>query len=256
MQAAQKQRLVLLTVHGKKNRSAILDPAKPWITACRTLSMNYLRYQERARSGPFICFGTDADLFVANFCSCRQTHWETQNIMLSYKMVDWQTRISNPLKCRVCKEAIGSHGPQQMNYTYFTHCEICLDTLCENCSEDAVRNPQKRVESLVADPQINWDQTHWAMKLGRLFQQNGEHWMLDVYQVLHVHAGGKIQWRRKDWTICELKRWSRNKFEYVMDSKPYTAIEMKQVQRLEDQHKYSTGDSPTRWSCKGHTGHI
>ena len=80
--------------------------------------------------------------------------------------------------------------------------------------------------------------------------------MLDVYQVLDVHAGGKVQWRRKDWTICELKRWSRNKFEYVMDSKPYTAIEMKEVQRLEDQHKYSTGESPIRWSCKSHTGHI
>ena len=129
---------------------AILDSKLPWITACRTLSWNYFRYQERARSGTFICFGTDNDLLVANYCCCKQTHWDTQNIMLAYRMLDWQSRIDHLLECRVCKEAIGNHGPEQKDFTYFTHCEICLDTLCEKCSEDAAKNPQKRVKSLIS----------------------------------------------------------------------------------------------------------
>ena len=109
---------------------------------------------------------------------------------------------------------------------------------------------------MIADPKVNWDPEHWAMRLGRLFHQEGKNWMLDVYQILDVHSGGKIQWRREAWTIHELKRWSRNKFDYVMDLRPYTEKEMETVQRLEDQHKYSTGESPIRWSCKSHTGHI
>ena len=82
---------------------AILDPKLPWITACRTLSWNYSRYQERARSGTFLCFGTDDDLLVANYCFCKQTHFGTKNIMLAYKMFDWQSRIAHLLECRMCK---------------------------------------------------------------------------------------------------------------------------------------------------------
>ena len=178
--------------------------------------------------------------------------------MLSYKMNSWQARIDNTLQCRMCNEAIGSFGPQQVNHTYFCHCEICLDTLCEHCSEDAVTNPMKRVENLVADSKVNWDSDHWAMRLGRLFHQNGENWMLDIYQVLDVHAGGKIQWRRKDFTISELKRWSRNQYDYVMDSQPYRVNEMKEVQRLELEHKNRTGASKLRSWCldqsTAHTG--
>ena len=175
--------------------------------------------------------------------------------MLSYNMISWQKRIENPLQCRMCKEAIGSFGPQQVNDTYFCHCEICLDTLCEHCSEEAVRNPKKRVENLIADPKVNWEPEHWAMRLGRLCFQEGQNWMLDVYQILHVQSGGNIQWRRKDFTIRELKRWSCNPYDYVMDSEPYSRDEMQDVQRQDLEHKKRTGASAIRWSCKGHTGH-
>ena len=80
--------------------------------------------------------------------------------------------------------------------------------------------------------------------------------MLDVYQILDVQSGGNIQWRRKDFTIRELKRWSRNPYDYVMDSERYSSLELTEVQQHDLEHKKRTGASAIRWSCKGHRGHI
>ena len=45
---------------------------------------------------------------------------------------------------------------------FFTHCEICKDTLCENCLEEYIRNPTARVQKVMEDPMIYKDRSHWA----------------------------------------------------------------------------------------------
>ena len=94
------------------------------------------------------------------------------------------------------------------------------------------------------------------MTLGRVFFQDGQNLMLDVYQILDVQSGGTIQWRRKDFTIKELKRWSSSPIDYVMDSVPYSSRELTDVQQHDLEHQRQTGESAIRWSCKGHRGHI
>ena len=125
---------------------ALLDPKQPRATSARTLSTSYLRYPERGRSGSMICFGMDKNLLVASFCSCIQGQWGTKNIMLSYYMLKWLKRNDKPLRCNMCNEFIGHWSPQRGSPTYLTHCEICMDTLCQDCSEEAVRDLHKRIK--------------------------------------------------------------------------------------------------------------
>ena len=105
---------------------------------------------------------------------------------------------------------------------------------------------------MIEDPKVNNTPDHWAMTLGRLFFQDGQDWMLDVYQILDVQSGGAIQWRRKDFTIEELERWSSSPMDYVMDSQPYSRREMSIVQERDLTRKMRGEESEIRWSCKSH----
>ena len=134
---------------------ALLDPKQPWVTSARTLSTSYLRYPERGRSRSMICFGMDKNLLVASFCSCIQGQWGTKNIMLSYYMLKWQQRNEKPLRCIMRLEFIGHYSPQTGRHTYFAHCEICMDTLCQKCSEETVRSPHKCIKNMIKDPKVS-----------------------------------------------------------------------------------------------------
>ena len=151
----------------------------------------------------------------------------------------------------MCKEHIGSFGPQQVNHTYFCHCEICLDTLCEHCSEEAVRKPHERIKTMVKDPVVAADSDRWAMILVEKLDRCNQNLMLNLYEILDVHAKGYIQWRRKDFTIKEMNKWSCGQNDYVMDSQPYQREELKRHQERENARLEEGREPEMSWSCKG-----
>ena len=104
---------------------------------------------------------------------------------------------------------------------------------------------------MIEDPKVYKNPDRWAMSLGRLFIERGENWLLDVYEILDVHGGGEIQWRRRDFTVEEMNLWSKGPDDYVMDSQPYHTRELKILQERERTRKANGEESDISWSCKG-----
>ena len=90
--------------------------------------------------------------------------------------------------------------------TMAKHCEICKDTLCEFCSEEAGRKPHARIQSIIRDPAVSKENDRWAMTLNRRLIASKQNWMLDIYQILDVHAKGKVQWRRNNFSIKVMEK--------------------------------------------------
>ena len=108
--------------------------------------------------------------------------------MLPYKMRNTNDNNANPLQCGRCEDWIGQYSmPLNRMPWFFTHCEICKDTLCEFCSEEYIRKPTTRVQKMVADPLIFKDWYHWANMLNRSLFKSDKQWMLDLYQIVDVH---------------------------------------------------------------------
>ena len=71
-----------------------------------------------------------------------------------------------------------------------------------------------------------------------------------MYQILDVHAKGKVQWRRKDLSIKDMEKRSNGAHDYVMDSFPYHRYELEQEQKRETQRIEDKKPTEISWSCK------
>ena len=130
-----------------------------------------------------------------------------------------------------------------------TQCEICMDTLCEFCTMETVRKPHARVKNMVSGPVVSAESNHWAMILVKKLERK-QNWMLDIYQILDVHAKGKVQWRRKDLSIKDMEKRSYGAHDYVMDSFPYHRYELEQEQKRETHRIEDKKPTEISWSCK------
>ena len=74
--------------------------------------------------------------------------------------------------------------------------------------------------------------------------------MLDIYQILDVHAKGKVQWRRKDFTIKDMEKRSQGPYDFVMDSHPYHTYELDREKKREN-YRIEDRETEMSWSCKG-----
>ena len=81
--------------------------------------------------------------------------------------------------------------------------------------------------------------------------ERNRNWMLNVYEILDVHARGDIQWRRKEFTIKDMNKWSYGPNDFVMDSHPYHKHELQLEQERETYRKKEGRESKMSWSCKG-----
>ena len=186
---------------------AILDPSEHGISAARTVSTKFLRYPERGRSGSMVAFGNDKDMFIANFC--KQSNTGVKTLMLSYAMRKEEDNRKRPLQCSRCEGWIGQWSlPLKRWPDLFTFCEICMDTLCEFCSDESVRKPTVRIQRMIEDPAVYKEKDHWAMTLNRSLFTSRENLILDVFQILDLHREGKVQWRRKDFSQKEMNKRS------------------------------------------------
>ena len=82
---------------------------------------------------------------------------------------------------------------------------------------------------------------------GKVRNQN---WMLDIYQILDVHAKGKVQWRLKDLSIKDMEKRSYGAHDYVMGSFPYHRYELEQEQKRETHRIEDKKPTEISWSCK------
>ena len=75
--------------------------------------------------------------------------------------------------------------------------------------------------------------------------------MLDVYEIFDVQGGGDVQWRRRDFTIEEMNRYSYGPDDYVMDSQTCHIRDLKILQERERTRRANGEESEISWSCKG-----
>ena len=95
--------------------------------------------------------------------------------MLSYRMRKDEENRKRPLQCSRCDDWVGQWSlPLQGWPEYFTHCEIGMDTLCEFCSEEAVRKPHARIQRMIEDTAVYKEKDHWAMTSNRRLVANKE----------------------------------------------------------------------------------
>ena len=87
------------------------------------------------------------------------------------------------------------------------------------------------------------------MTLNRRLVASKENWILDIYQILDVHAEGKVQWWRNDFSFKEMEKRSWGSDDYVMDSHPFHGYELKQAQKREHTRIADKRPTDISWSC-------
>ena len=157
-----------------------------------------------------------------------------------------------PLQCSRCEDWIGQWSlPLNRWPEFFTHCEICMDTLCEFCSEESIRKPTARVQRMLEDPAVYKEIDHWAITLNKSLFRSRENWILDLNQILDLHRYGKVQWRRNDFSLKDMNKQLWGPDDYVMDPQPFHKYELKQAQKCENIRIADKKPIEFSWSCAG-----
>ena len=171
--------------------------------------------------------------------------------MLPYSMRSVNATQGRGLKCSRCDIWIGSNNPELCRVDhFFTHCEICTDTLCEYCSHEYILKPVARVNQLMENSANSMDPGHWANRLSAA-SWRGTDQLKNIYEVLDIHRKGQEQWRRNDWSMLSMRKTSTAPWCYVPDAVPYEDWELAQEQRRQNNLKRDHNEIDIQWSCCG-----
>ena len=128
---------------------------------------------------------------------------------------------------------------------FFTHCEICKDTLCEHCSHYYAENPVDRINQLMEISSVNLDHAHWAHRLNTA-SKYGTNQLRSIHEIVDIHRPGREQWRNRYMTIKTMRKLSSGPTCYVPDAFPYTEAELEREKADDENHVYTK-----TWTCDG-----
>ena len=128
---------------------------------------------------------------------------------------------------------------------FFTHCEICKDTLCEHCSHYYAENPVDRINQLMDLPSVNLDHAHWAHRLNNA-SKYGTQQLRNVHEIVDIHRQGREKWRNRYMNPKTMRKISSGPTCYVPDAFPYTEWELDREKADDERHVYTK-----TWTCGG-----
>ena len=172
--------------------------------------------------------------------------------MLPYTVKALNLTQGRGLKCNRCDIWIGSNNCALGRVDhFFTHCEVCTDTLCEHCSHEYILKPVARINQLMKNAKISMDAGRWANRLS-VASWRGTDQLKNIYDILDINRRGQEQWRRNDWTMQSMRKTSTSLWCFVPDAFPYEDWELAQEQRRNKNFKRDhDGKHNIEWSCCG-----
>ena len=167
--------------------------------------------------------------------------------MLPYRIKALNMSTGRTLKCQRCLMWIGSVNPAlgRLDY-YFTHCEICKDTLCEKCSMHYAESPVDRINQLMDIPAVNLDWAHWANRLNNA-SRHGTQNLRSVHEIVDIHRNGREKWRHRYMGVKEMRKISSSPTCYVPDAFPYTRRELEREKADDENHFYTKNWTTGGW---------
>ena len=172
--------------------------------------------------------------------------------MLPYRLRALNLTQGRGLQCNRCDIWIGSTNLAlgRLDY-FFTHCEVCLDILCEHYSHEYIEKPMARINQLMTYDRVSMDTGHWANKLSNA-SRHGTDQLKNIYDILDINRPGREQWRRRDWNMNSMRKTSRGPRCFVPDAFPYEDWELAREQPRASNHLRDHGGKPNiEWSCSG-----